>query len=144
MSSSLRKPCPQGCGARLTRNQVDSHVARYCPANGAPGLQKRRCANPALECTTAFVPTRSNPNQKYCSKECSAEADALRRGRAPKTSAPEPVGTAEELRDAKQMEAVRRQEADARARAEQVLSTLLTGERNYAQWFSLLGVKEAA
>jgi hypothetical protein len=70
-------PCPDGCGAVLTRHQRKHHAALYCPANGAPAKQPRKCR--FRECTTMFVPKPGNPQQEYCGKPCLRKETAAKR-----------------------------------------------------------------
>jgi hypothetical protein len=70
-------PCPEGCGAELTRHQRKHHAKLYCPANGAPAKQPRKCR--FRECTTMFVPKPGNPQQEYCGKPCLRKETAAKR-----------------------------------------------------------------
>src|SRR5688572_29942541 len=57
--------CPD-CSATLTRHRAKNHARLYCPKNGAPALQPRKCRRE--ECGNMFVPHPSHPSQEYCSR----------------------------------------------------------------------------
>jgi hypothetical protein len=127
-------PCPEGCGAELTRHQRKNHANLYCPANGAPAKQPRKCR--FRECTTMFVPKPGNPQKEYCGKPCLRKETAAKRaerwqaGKAVALEEPEPD------KEATHMEPLLRRQEDAAKKAAAYVP--LMGEALYEATMELM------
>jgi hypothetical protein len=49
----------------------------YCPKNGAPAIQPRKCG--WAECEVVITPRPSSPAQRFCSKACWRKSEHFKR-----------------------------------------------------------------
>jgi hypothetical protein len=119
----------------------------YCPKNGAPALQPRKCKTEG--CEVLVYPKPKSPSQAFCSRKCRRKkehdqrAERWRREKA--DTKPKGVDFTMEDKEALHMAPMRLREAEVALQARRIEAEQEAArEKSYALWFDLLGIRRAA